>query len=257
MNVFLSWSGARSQSVARAFHEWLPSVIQQIDPWISTDSISKGEVWLSNIRQALLDSNGFGLFFLTREAITSEWLLFEAGGIASMGMQRVCTVCIDLEPHDLRPPLSFFQATRLERSDVERLLEDLNKQLARPLAPKILARAFERAWPDLAPQLESSKQIQAEVPKAKATVPAQSDDRVLDALRRVEARLGALERAGENEVKWRPGNVARMVDVVKMADLNPFERLALSASGDTATGGTGGLGSPHALLHDPDPVRPK
>jgi hypothetical protein len=134
MKVFLSWSGARSHAVARAFHEWLPSVVQQADPWISSDSISKGDTWLSQVREALDASNGVGLFFLTNESLSSEWLLFEAGGIAALGQKRVCTVCIDMAPGQLKPPLNFFQATTLEQEDIFRLVGDLNQMTVKPVA---------------------------------------------------------------------------------------------------------------------------
>ena len=44
MKVFLCWSGTRSKGIANALHEWLPRVIQALDPWISVD-IDKGARW--------------------------------------------------------------------------------------------------------------------------------------------------------------------------------------------------------------------
>jgi hypothetical protein len=118
MKVFLSWSGEHSHSIAQAFNERLPTVIQSVKPRLSSEHISKGATWLEELRKALSESNGIGLFFLTREALRSEWLLFEAGGIAALDKQRVCTVCIDVPSGELTPPLNFFQATNLERQDV-------------------------------------------------------------------------------------------------------------------------------------------
>lgn len=199
MNVFLSWSGPRSHGVARAFNEWLPTVVQQLQPWISSESIGKGASWLAEIRDALSASNGVGLFFLTREALSSQWLLFEAGGIAALGHQRVCTVCVDMAAHDLKPPLSFFQSTSLERADIRKLIDELNRHLERPVAQPILNKSFDRAWPDLEEQLaELAKDAPASPPKAESGSGQPLNDQtlasVLEGLRRIESRLGNLEQ---------------------------------------------------------------
>jgi hypothetical protein len=196
MKVFLSWSGAKSHAVARAFHDWLPSVIQEIDPWLSSDSIGKGEAWLKSIRDALSASGGVGIFFLTPEALTSEWLLFEAGGIAALGEQRVCTVCIDVLPGELKPPLNFYQTTRLDRADIQKLVSDLNKIVSRPVAANILSKTFDRAWSDLDEALKKAEKVGPAKPKPKADeVKASVDATVLEALRRIEGRLGSQETA--------------------------------------------------------------
>jgi len=198
MEVFLSWSGERSHGVARAFYGWLPHVIQDIQPFFSTDSISKGEAWLTRIREGLAASNGVGLFFLTPEALSSSWLMFEAGGIAALDKQRVCTICIDLAPRELEPPLSFFQATQLVREDIFKLVSDLNKNLPKPLGAEVLEKSFERTWPDLEAQLQaltaSAPKKEAETKKAPPHPVSQDLAPVMDALRRIEARLGTLEQ---------------------------------------------------------------
>lgn len=194
MKVFLSWSGELSHDAAKAFYGWLPQVIQQIDPWLSSESTGKGETWLTSIGEALKASNGIGLFFLSQEAIKSGWLLYEAGGIAALGQQRVCTVCLDMAPHDLKPPLSFFQATKLDRNDVFKLVDDLNKVCNPSLAPSLLAKSFDRAWPELESAISDLKRDRPQITATEESRAAPTESAVLDALRRIEARIGALER---------------------------------------------------------------
>ena len=42
MKVFISWSGNKSHKVAMIFREWLPSVIQSLEPYVSSEDIDKG-----------------------------------------------------------------------------------------------------------------------------------------------------------------------------------------------------------------------
>ena len=65
MKVFISWSGDRSKYVARALYEWIPRVIQNVEPWLSAE-MPKGVKWSPEIAKAL-DETKFGVFCVTPE----------------------------------------------------------------------------------------------------------------------------------------------------------------------------------------------
>jgi hypothetical protein len=79
-NIFLSWSGNRSEWIAQAFFDLLPVTIQASKPWMSAQSIDKGTRSLQEIAKAL-DGIKFGITFLTPENLTEPWILYEAGAL--------------------------------------------------------------------------------------------------------------------------------------------------------------------------------
>ncbi|WP_368085194.1 TIR domain-containing protein [Vibrio splendidus] len=78
MKVFISWSGDESHKVALALREWLPSVVQSIDPYVSSEDIDKGTRWASDIAGEL-DESAFGILCVTKQNLDAPWLNFEAG----------------------------------------------------------------------------------------------------------------------------------------------------------------------------------
>lgn len=80
MKLFLSWSGPASHKIAETFREWLPLILQHVEPYISSE-INKGARWTSDIALELQSSN-FGLIFVTPENRDAPWIMFEAGALA-------------------------------------------------------------------------------------------------------------------------------------------------------------------------------
>src|SRR5699024_5920162 len=111
LHVFLSWSMQRSGDVAKAFREWLPSVLQNVKPYYTSDDLSKGSRWSSEIRGEL-ESSDFGIIFLTPENVQSPWILFEAGALSKLEKSRVAPLLIGLEPTDISGPLAQLQLTK-------------------------------------------------------------------------------------------------------------------------------------------------
>lgn len=156
MKVFISWSGARSKKVALIFRDWLPSVIQSIEPFVSSEDIDKGSRWNTDIAHELKEST-FGIICVTRDNLTAPWLNFEAGALSkTIENSYVAPFLFDVKPSELKDsPISQFQATSFTDDDLKRLLETLNAAAENRLNEKNLSRAFAVWYPDLEKNLNS------------------------------------------------------------------------------------------------------
>ncbi|MCX8517150.1 MAG: toll/interleukin-1 receptor domain-containing protein [Rhodoferax sp.] len=154
--VFISWSGALSQRLAEALRNWLPSALQFVKPYFSPDDIEKGTKWSSEISKELETSN-IGIICLTRDNTEKPWILFEAGALSkSLEKSRVCTLLFDVEPADVKGPLTSFQGTRFAREDFKRLFVGINSVAAENrLDPAVLDTVFDMWWPKLEQAVEA------------------------------------------------------------------------------------------------------
>ncbi len=127
MKIFISWSGELSEKVGRALHEWLPSVMHSIEPYLSSENISVGQNWVSQIFQEI-ETSSFGIICVTRESLRSPWLYFESGALAqSMSSDpnvRLCPFLFNISRDELPEPLRFFLAYLLFRRSHEKIVED-------------------------------------------------------------------------------------------------------------------------------------
>jgi hypothetical protein len=186
LRVFLSWSMQRSEAVAQAFRDWLPSVLQSVRPYYTPDDISKGSRWASEIRGEL-ESSDFGIIFLTPENVASPWILFEAGALSKLEKSKVAPLLLGLEPTDVSGPLSQLQLTKFSKDECFKLIKALNRALdGRGLEPAVLTNVFDKWWPEL------EEKIQAAMANApSSTGAARRPDREL--LEEVLERVRALQ----------------------------------------------------------------
>lgn len=159
MKVFISWSGESSKRVAKALRDWIPKVIQAVQPWLSVEDIPKGDRWNQYIDRWLKGTK-FGLICLTPENLTQPWILFEAGALVnSVGQSRVRPYLFRVQPSGIELPLAQFQLTRAEKNDTQKLLRTINSAVAasggRALTEKEFAAAFEKWWPEFEQRLEA------------------------------------------------------------------------------------------------------
>lgn len=156
MKVFLSWSGGRSRRVAELLRDWLPFVINSVEPWLSAEDIAKGARWSADIATQLASAS-FGIICITPENQNSPWVLFEAGALSkALDNTYVVPYLFDLTPTDLRGPLTQFQAAIANKSETFRVLVGMNSMIKdSPLPEQRLYKAFEQWWPQLEKDLGS------------------------------------------------------------------------------------------------------
>ena len=120
--VFISWSGDSSQKVAEALKEWIPSVIQAIDTWVSSLDIKAGSRWSDEIKSEL-EETSFGIICLTSDNLKSDWIHFEAGALAKSmkGDSEVCPYLFQVEKSQVTGPLSQFQMIEANKEETFKL----------------------------------------------------------------------------------------------------------------------------------------
>jgi hypothetical protein len=172
MKVFLSWSGPMSYQIASVLSNWLPLVIQAVEPFVSTKDISKGTRW-GDVLAKQLDETAYGIVCVTKYNVSAPWLHFEAGAISravkksksrlasKAGEQpNVSPFLLDVRDSELSEPLAQFEATEANKDDVFRLVLSINHRLEHhPLSEELLGKVFDRWWPDLEAELKKIREM--------------------------------------------------------------------------------------------------
>ncbi len=156
MKVFISWSGESSLRVAQTLRDWLPSVIQSLEPYVSSEDIDKGARWSTDISRELEEAS-YGILCVTRENMEAPWLNFEAGALSkSFEKGRVSPLLFGVKRSEIKGPILQFQSTVTERDDVKKLLKSLNWSCSPPLLDDgRLEMIFDVWWPRLAESLDA------------------------------------------------------------------------------------------------------
>jgi hypothetical protein len=158
LKIFISWSGPLSGQVAMVLRDWLPSVLQTIEPYVSSEDIDKGARWIADLSREL-ESSGYGIVCVTANNVGAPWLNFEAGALSkSFDRARVSPFLYGVGRNNITGPLVQFQSVIFERDDVLRLLKSINAASEVPLENSRLVTTFAVWWPNLQ---ESMAQIEA------------------------------------------------------------------------------------------------
>jgi hypothetical protein len=161
MNVFLSWSGHVAKVAAEGFHKWLVEELpsNRVKIYFSPSSNDPGALWRKMLRRALAQSS-VGVFFLTRDSISSPWVLFEGGAVGKLRKSRVFTVLLDVGTKDLAtlaPPFEEYQAVPFQPDDLWRVVKGITRlaSISKP-SKKDLRHSFDGWWPDFSQCVEEA-----------------------------------------------------------------------------------------------------
>lgn len=159
MELFISWSGEQSESIAEALKNWLPSVLQALEPWLSSADIDAGSRWHQELDNRLSSIN-FGIICITPDNQNAKWLQYEAGALSkAVDQSRVVPYVYGLQKVDIEGPLSHFQSVEADKEGTLKLVQSLNKALGhnikRPISDDQLLSIFNKWWPDLEEVLKS------------------------------------------------------------------------------------------------------
>lgn len=203
MKVFISWSKERSRRVGELLDEWLQGVLQAIRPWISTKDIEKGSWWFNEINNQL-SGVSLGIVCLTSENLNNPWILFESGVLSKgLSSNRVFTLLIDIEPSDVKGPLSHFNHSKPDKDGIYKMVTALNKLLEEnALESSVLERVFDLHWKIFKEGFDNIIK-ETEVQKEKeATVRSEEDilSEILSITRSLDRRVSLVE-SRENKSK--------------------------------------------------------
>ena len=155
IKVFISWSGTQSKEIAKAMREWIPQLTSNVEPWMSEVDIDAGSRWNIEVSEALEETR-FGILCLTKENLTSPWLLFEAGALSkSVDNTYVIPFLFNIDVKEInKGPLSQLQSVNADKDGTEMLVKSLNEAVKceyKELAHEedVLINVFNTWWPDL------------------------------------------------------------------------------------------------------------
>ncbi|HEU4888652.1 MAG TPA: hypothetical protein VFV49_12265 [Thermoanaerobaculia bacterium] len=163
MNIFICWSETRSQRLAGELCTYLPKFIPGLDEkqlFMSSNDIPKGTRWFDAV-DTNLDKANAGLVCLTREALQSGWIHFEAGALAravrkNQGQGGIYTYLLGVEPGELKGPLAEFQSTKFDREDTRKLCAAIVTAMANESPQREQwEETFDHAWGDFAKAVQA------------------------------------------------------------------------------------------------------
>jgi hypothetical protein len=229
MKVFISWSGETSRAMAEQLRDWLPLVLHYVEPWMSDVDIDAGDRWADSVAKELEASN-FGVICVTRENVSSPWILFEAGALAkSLKSSRVIPLLLDLDFQDISGPLAQFQAKKVEKVGIGEVVQSINQSWEEPDDQNRATQLFEALWRQLEAGIEG---IPMETEPAKRARPqAEVLEELVASVRSLEARMREISQGGGPPRRRRgPKQTMMLADLAHMSMDGPQDPIMLLAA---------------------------
>lgn len=166
--IFISWSQPLAKEVATALRAWIPRVIQDVDPWMSSEDIEAGKFGSQAIFESLNQST-VGIIIVTPANLDRQWLNFEAGSLTRTINTHdgvVMPLLINMRGSSATGPISELQVKRFDDKDeVFNILEAINRRTRSPLTQAALRDEFDLKWSML------EEQVNAAIAKASIAEP--------------------------------------------------------------------------------------
>ncbi len=194
MKVFITWSGTRSRAIAKCIRDWLPRVIQSIDPFYSPEHIEKGSAWLAVLMDELAETD-VGILCLTPENHTKPWVAFEAGAMNQKVGAGFVPLLFGLDPSSIAGPLANFQGVNFSRSEFLQFLRDLNRRSPSPLNDSVLDDAFDLTWEGLFTEISA---VLSSDPSPEQPAPRSQDEIVREILVHVRSMSRRARASDQN-----------------------------------------------------------
>jgi hypothetical protein len=206
MNIFISWSGERSNKISGILKRWMKKVIPSAELFFSKD-IPGGDRWSASIAKQLENTN-FGILCVTKDNFEKPWLLFEAGALSKVVDEaRVVPLLFDVEPSDLAgSPLSQFQAVSFAKADLKKLLCTINNASEKKLDSDYFEALFEGNYSKLKTSLNAVKPLADDEP-------SDTERMLSEILAGVKSNAGRLSEihTGVESNKWKLENIDNKV----------------------------------------------
>ena len=159
MDIFLSWHGPTSHTLARILKRWLPTVLPYAHPWLSSEDIRKGTPWGDELAERLEATSYCIVCITTPQVARSPWVNFEAGAVSKyVDDAHVSPLLIRASPEDLSGlPLARFQWTAFHKKDLVRLLQSINRVTSSPVEDAALKRNLRNTWKQIEDDVDQLK----------------------------------------------------------------------------------------------------
>ena len=214
MGVFLSWSGSPSHALALILHDWIPTVLPFVDPWMSSEDIPKGSRWDAELDERLQNTS-YCIVCLTPGIAREPWVNYEVGSIGKFVEQsRVSPLLLGVPQDELAElPLSRFQCTEFRKDEMLKLLESINTAAGSPVPVESLVEALDSLWIELTDRVDQIDLAGGEPSEVEAGQHTENDHSALNEVEErilvLVARMGKLHepiddiatQIGENQIR--------------------------------------------------------